>query len=86
MLPAAGTGLRGTEGMRNPSPAIPGISVLGRAHPGSAWGRCWQDEAEGRGEEIDPGGDPVPCGSRAVSVHAGCEAGWRNRRAITDSC
>lgn len=74
-LPAAGTGLRGTERMRNPSPAIPGISVLGRTHPSSAWGRCWQSTAEGGGEGTDPGGDPVPCGSWAVSIHAGCGAG-----------
>ena len=75
-LPATGTGLRGAEGMRNPSPAIPGISVLGRAGPGGARGRCWQSAAEGGGEGTDPGGDPVPCGSRAVSIHAGREAGW----------
>ena len=73
--PVVGTGLRGTEGMRYPSPAIPGISALGRACPSSAWGRCWQGAAEGRGEGTDPRGDPVPCGSQAVSVHAGCEAG-----------
>lgn len=35
----ASRGHRDTEGMRNPSPAIPGLSVLGRARPGSARGR-----------------------------------------------
>lgn len=72
--PAVGTGLRGTEGMRNLPPAIPGIPVLGRARPGSARGTCWQNAAEGGGEGTDPGGDPVPCGNRAVSVPAGCGA------------
>lgn len=39
--------------------------------PGGDAGRA-QRKAEERG--TDPGGDPVPCHSQAVSVHAGCRA------------
>lgn len=71
----ASRGHGGTEGMRNPSPAIPGLSVLGRARPGSARGRCWQSAAEGGGEGTDPGGAPVPCGNPAPSVRTGPAGG-----------
>lgn len=79
--------LCGTEGMRNPYPAVPGISVLGRARPGSARGRCWQSAAEGGGEGTDLGVTLCLAAAGLFPFTLGVKrAGWRNRDAIIVFC
>lgn len=72
----ASPGHGGTEGMRNPSPAIPGLSVLGRARPGSARGSDAgraRRKAEERGRI--PGLPPCLAANPAPSVRTGPAGG-----------
>lgn len=80
----ASRGHGGAEGMRNPSPAIPGLSVLGTARPGSARGRCWQSESGRRRRGDRSRGCPLAL--RQSGSFRSHRAGRRSRNATAIFC